>query len=238
MRIRSRTQLLVAFMLVVFVISGWCKVKNGYEAGLPMMMLSLENLRKMLDENHELTSFQRRNVMRKLNWVIEHISYHHITDSLLRSFKTIAPDIYQEMDTLTDASGKPVDIYIKYAPSPRGLLRGTSSFVAPAAALNSGQAANSVESVSIRIYQLNSALQTLSHEFGHVSYVIPNLRSYLSFYKATYRHREAHIVLGHAVGDLSGKNALKYEKHFRIRFGEYVARKDSPAKTLLAGREP
>ena len=47
---------------------------------------------------------------------MDHVSYYELTENFLIQFKTIAPQLYAEIDTITDRLGKPVDVYIRFVP--------------------------------------------------------------------------------------------------------------------------
>jgi hypothetical protein len=79
----------------------------------------------------------------------------------------------------------------------------------------------------------------LSHEFGHVKYIVPHVASYTKFYSNKYaQSRFSSSVVGHGAGDQSGKTALLYEKKYmeakRNYFDEGGKKQDS--LTTLFGR--
>ena len=77
---------------------------------------SLKILRATLLEDGSLTPAQRRRIQSTIAILVDHVSYYELTESLLTQFKTIAPELYAEIDTITDRLGRPVNVYIKFVP--------------------------------------------------------------------------------------------------------------------------
>jgi len=68
-------------------------------------------------------------------------------------------------------------------------------------------------------------LQVLSHELGHVKYQIPNLATYMTFYKKCYQDQESNCI-GHNPADPSGKTAVEAEKSFRKGYAYFLRNTD------------
>ena len=77
---------------------------------------SIKILRTTLLENGSLTPAQRRKIQSSIAILVDHVSYYELTESLLIQFKTIAPELYAEIDTITDRLGRPVNVYIRFVP--------------------------------------------------------------------------------------------------------------------------
>jgi hypothetical protein len=91
--------------------------------------------------------------------------------------------------------------------------------------------------VSIKVWIFSQALLALSHEFGHVNYLVPNHGAYSEYYKKIYRNRPYSTEsnhLGHAASDWSGRNALAFEKEFKKDYFNYVKfNDDTPLESPL-----
>ena len=63
----------------------------------------------------------------------------------------------------------------------------------------------------------------LSHELGHVKYQVPNLASYLEYYKEHYSPNvDQYDILGHKPDDPSGKSAIQFERRFRKEYSNFL----------------
>lgn len=73
-----------------------------------------------------------------------------------------------------------------------------------------------LHTVSIHVWVVKHSLVILAHEFGHVSYQVPNLASYFKFFRNGYPDRYIRDQYhGHKPGDPSGQKAIGFEKQFR-----------------------
>lgn len=81
--------------------------------------------------------------------------------------------------------------------------------------------------VSIKVWAVTRALLVLSHEFGHVKYIIPNLATYKNYHVNNYRVGSTeHNHVGHNSDDPSGKCALEFEKKFKANYYACYLKKD------------
>ena len=165
------------------------------------------------------------------------LSYHELTEMLLKQFKLISPDLYNRIDSIKDAKGRLTDVFVKFIPRDEALeLAGGITYMSRS--YEDSDACFSEygkHSVSIKIWIFDRALFALAHEFGHVSYQVPNLNSYAGYYKSVYQLYSAESKhLGHSGGDRSGRNAVTFENKFKkdhlyyIRFRNDDAPLESP----------
>jgi len=76
--------------------------------------------------------------------------------------------------------------------------------------------------VSIKISVSSRSLFYLAHELGHAKYQVQNLAAYASYCEKQYlRAGEYPRYIGHAVGDLSGIMACRYERIFKELHHQY-----------------
>src|SRR5688572_26365888 len=218
-----KNYLLVAALLVLILNNLFGEIKNGYEKDLVSARMTLQNLRKLLD-SPELTSSDRRKIKEKINGIVHFLVYHDMTDTLLNQFRQIAPALYNEMDTLKDSHGRIIDVYVKFIPKEQAQLQaaGMATFKQGENDLNSCDSEYGKNSVSVKVWILHKALWVLAHEFGHVQYSIPNLKSYAEFYEKKYQMGFSDPILGHRHDDPSGKHALLFEDRFRGYYLRYV----------------
>ena len=218
-----KSYLLVVALLILFLNSLFAEIKNGYENRLFGFRISLERLEKILSED-ELTPAERRKIKQNIRLLVDFMVYHEITDLLLKEFRAIAPHLYNEIDTLKDCKGRPIDVYVKFIPKSQAELQsaGMATFQQAPNDLNSCYSEFGEASISINIWIWNRALHVLSHEFGHVKYVVPNLASYVEFYKRQYHNTPRDTSLGHSFGDPSGKSAFNFEHRFSESYYRYL----------------
>jgi hypothetical protein len=192
------------------------EIINGYEKDIFSMRQSLKHLTVLMQEK-TLTSDQRRKLKSTILVVVNNISYYELTENLLNQFKVMAPDLYEEISTITDSNGRAVNVYVKFIPRDATNVKAWgTTYINHAKNDNDTYVSEYGEnSVSVKIWLVNKALLVLSHELGHVKYQVPNLATYLNYYQKHYNHNDDEDCMGHNADDPSGKNALEYEKRFR-----------------------
>ena len=89
-------------------------------------------------------------------------------------------------------------------------------------------------SVLVEVWIFNKALAVLAHEFGHLDYVVPNLKAYVRFYKQEYGPAGADVMLGHRMDDPSGRVASVFEERFRKSYAAYLRKDPAPVMAPLA----
>lgn len=229
--------LLVVSLIMLFLNNLSGAIRNGYEKSIPGLMLSLQGLQNILYCDSTLTRAERRAIRKKLKLVISNIAYYRITDRLLNQFRTIAPDLYREIETLKDAAGNAVDVYVKYIPGTNvGFRAGGMSSLTQAR--NNPHSCNSEYgpgTVSVLISTVNKTLRVLAHEFGHLVYVVPNMESYTAFFRKRYKGKDLDIPYGHDLRDQSGKNAMLFEKRFCLTHKRYLRQESIDRKTFVVG---
>jgi hypothetical protein len=222
----SNTLKVISLHFIILLLSssyGLAEIKNGYEKDILIMKESLKNLTEILAEDENLSGIQRRKIESKVETLVNHISFYDLTENLLDQFKTIAPKLYAEIDTISDRKGRPVHVYVRFVPVDATKVKALG--VTYLNQLRDDQDAYLSEygpfTVSIKIWIVPKALQVLSHELGHVKYQIPNLAGYMNYYKKYYRD-EGSNCFGHNPNDPSGKTAVQTEKIFRNEFAYFL----------------
>jgi len=192
------------------------EIMNGYEKDILSLRQSLKHLSLLMQEK-TLTADQRRKLKSTIEVVLNNISYYELTENLLNQFKVMAPDLHEEISTITDSRGKAVNVYVKFIPKDATSVKAWgTTYIDHAKNDNDTYVSEYGEnSVSVKIWLVNKALLVLSHELGHVKYQVPNLATYLQYYRKHYDPNDHEDCRGHNPDDPSGKNALEYEKRFR-----------------------
>jgi hypothetical protein len=213
------------FGLVFILHHAFGEIKNGYGNDIIQLNESLKNLKAIVTGSDGLTVARRRQIESKIATIENSISYYKVTESLLNQFKMIAPDLYAEIDTIRDGKGRPVDVYIKFVPINSTQLRAWgTTYINQSETDSIAYCSEYGEySVSVKIWIVNKALVVLSHELGHVKYQVPNLTSYLEYYKEHYPpYVDGYDILGHKPDDPSGKSAIQFEKRFRKEYSNFL----------------
>jgi hypothetical protein len=193
------------------------KIRNGYEQELQSCKLSLQKIKLLLADDHGISLAQKVKMKSKIGDLITYISCYELTQALLEQFRIISPELYQEIDSLRDKRGRTTDVYVRVVTSghAKAPLRAASFFnyfSSDEDACYSRYGANSI-SIDIRID--DNALFLLSHELGHVRYIIPNVAAYTKFYNKQYGSKKVELTyIGHSHRDESGKYANAFEKKF------------------------
>jgi hypothetical protein len=216
---------LILFGLIFLLHNTFGEIKNGYGNDIIQLNESLKNLKAIVTESDHLSAARRRQIESKISDIGNFISYFKVTESLLNQFRMIAPDLYAEIDTIRDSKGRPVNVYIKFIPINDTQLQAWGATYVNQSETDSAVscAEYGVNAVSVKIWIVNKALFVLSHELGHVKYQVPNLSSYLEYYKEHYSpHVDQYDILGHKAGDPSGNSAIRFEKRFRKEYSNFL----------------
>lgn len=219
--------LLTALLFLIFP-SIFAEIKNGYGKDIPVLRASLKALKDMLANKEHLSAPEKKQLRQKIAELTHHLTYYEVTEVLLDRFRKISSQLYHDIDQLKDAKGRNVDVYVKFLPedSPLpsyGMVSLAASPIDTAACISE----YGTGSASVRIRTTNKAMLILAHEFGHLSHIVPNLRSYMAYYKAIYRATSSIGELGHLHGDPSGVNAFRFEKQYRLDHVQYL-KQDHP----------
>ena len=231
--------ILVTALLFLIFPNIFAEIRNGYGKDIPVLRASLKALKDLLASNEQLSIPEKKRIRQKIADLTRHLTYYEVTDILLNRFRTVSYQLYAQIDQLKDAKGRSVDVYVKFLPEDSPLPSyGMVSLVPSATDTTACTSEYGQGSASVRIRTTNKALLILAHEFGHLSYIVPNLRPYMTYYKNIYRAASSIGELGHLHGDPSGINAYRFEKQYRLDHVNYL-RQDYPkeiAPMLLVAR--
>jgi hypothetical protein len=185
------------------------RILNGYGTQLINNKQCLENLRLMLLGNDSLSAEQRRRVKSKIADLIDFISLYEVTEEAIRQLKMVSPMIFHVSDSLKDKQGRLTDIYIKLVHKERSRipLEGANFLWQHAYDKDLSVSEFGTQTASIEVWIGCNALLLLSHELGHVTYIVPNLASYVAFYNQAYSQVKDISNVGHRHQDPSGKLA-------------------------------
>jgi len=212
-------------LLVMFVSSlSFGEIKNGYEDEIAPMRVSLKKLIEIVNEKNDLTISQRKKLRTTISFIENDISYYELTKCLIRQFKIVAPELYAEIDSIKDKKGRTINVYIKFIPQDETKVKawGTTYIEQQKTDKDGYLSAYGVNSVSVKIWIVGNALLVLAHELGHVKYQVPNLATYIEYYKSHYPTANILDYIGHEPGDPSGTSAVTFEKRFKKEYAGYL----------------
>jgi hypothetical protein len=193
------------------------KIVNGYEPTVAEARTSLRYLRSVLSGDHSLSREKRKTLTARVEVLVDFLACHRLTGSLLQKFKEISPEIYQQLDTLTDARGRVTDVYVRFMiPKVDQVVYSVACMSLLTEDKDKPVSEFGVQTVSITIWLFSRAMPALAHEFGHVYYQVPNLSSYAKYYGEHYGVWAADAnCKGHEVDDPSGRVAMRFEGLFK-----------------------
>ena len=226
---------IILFGLIFILHNTFGEIKNGYD--IIRLNESLKNLKAIPTEPDRMTVARRTQIESKILNIQNSISYYKLTESLLSQFKMIAPALYEEIDTIRDRKGRSVNVHIKFVP-----INGTQHQAWGATYISQSEADADVycsdygeHAVSVKIWIVSKALLVLSHELGHVKYQVPNLASYLEYYKKHYSPNvDQYDILGHNADDPSGKSANQFVRRFRKEYSNFLKMASEKVQDPLA----
>ena len=230
-----KRHIIALLAVMLFHASVVAEIKNGYEPKINDTRLALDSLSTIktgfIRDNETKTPLAPHKIQHKIDSLRQIILSYEITEELLDQFRLIAPVLYNEIDTITNAYGTNTDVFVKFIPDEQMIKYQKGRLVMGQCAYNERVCYSEygINTVSVIIYSKIRPLVVLAHEFGHVKHQVPNLKSYMDYYKETYQDRsfEGYFV-GHYPTDPSGKAARSNEK----RFGNYCKLSKKNVKDL------
>ena len=193
------------------------RIMNGYEPQIESSKITLQKLRMLLYEKKHMSVIQRSRVKSKIETLTNYICYYQLTEGLIHQLRIVSPDIFAEADNLKDKRGRSTDIYVKLIPTESAKIRleAASFFAQTSIDEDANHSEYGDYSVAVDIWCTNNALFLLSHELGHIKYIVPNLATYCKFYNKHYDKERVNLdQIGHLTFDPSGKCSRAFEKRF------------------------
>ena len=223
-RIILRFTSMNTFILIIFFVlfatgEGFARIKNGYSRQIQLTRSALRTLKLRLAAGGEISLRDRRRLEADMQSLITYISCYELTEELIARLKSISPTIFHEIENISDRKGRPTDVYIKLVPDEKARVNlKAATFVRQATGdADASCSENGRFSVSVDICISDNSLFLLSHEFGHIKYIVPNLAAYKEFYAKLYGRAKSFNLpyIGHGTKDQSGLTAREYEKIYR-----------------------
>jgi len=228
---------LTCLFCILVLRSSFGAIKNGYEREIISARQSLSALYTLLSSSKSLTTSQQLVLKIKIDQHVDFIGNYQLTAQLLEQFRLISPGLYNEIDSLEDKVGRPVDVYVKFVqanllPEPLSAL---TRIEQPEGDENCSLSEYGINTVSISVSIEKKSLRLLAHEFGHVRYLVPNISEYLRYfisYSRSITPTSTHF--GHHPGDPSGLSAQAYETKFRGEYSKFIRSKNTLSYNPIA----
>jgi hypothetical protein len=211
------------------------EIKNGYEKDLQNAINELRFMESLImggkeevDEDTKkinISPEQEIIINKKIKSLKEIIVYYMLTEQILKSFKSISPDLYAEINEIVDHDNIPVHVYVKIvsADNPLNANKGITILSKHPTNEHSCISPYGAQTVSINVCAMSIALKILAHEFGHVKFVVPNFSEYLEYCKKRYGQDDSKsLVFGHQASDMGSKTVFEYEKRFKEAYKLYL----------------
>jgi len=197
----------------------FARIRNGYSRQIQATRSALHTLKLRLTTGIDLSAGERRRLQVDMHCLINYISCYKLTEELIARMKIISPAIFWEIENIRDKKGRPTDVYVRLVPDERARINlKAATFVSQATKdVDASNTGYGPFSVSVDVCISDNALFLLSHEFGHIKYIVPNLAAYKEFYNKLYgRVKYTNLsYIGHGHQDQSGRTARQYEKMYR-----------------------
>jgi len=245
-------KVLCVTLILIFVntISSDGKILNGYEKKLQQALHELNYLNALKSgEIHHLNGTktwellnetQKKNVDRSIKEINQIIQYYLLTERLINEFKTIVPDIYEEIDVLRNYDAKPTDVYIKVMPPDHELREISGATLLSRDSENKHTCVSEFgpNSVSVLVCPTKHGLKILAHELGHVKFIVPKLNEYIEYCSIRYRQQNIEkVVFNHQASDMGSKTVIEYEKRFKRAYKCYLEEGNEAYKPKLILKE-
>ncbi len=195
----------------------FARIRNGYDQHLHITRATLRALKVKLAAG-DLSFRDRMKAETEIEKLTTYIACHELTEELIRRMKSVSPGIFSDISGIKDKRGRPIDVYVKLVPKEMARLN-LKAVTLIGHMLGDQDACCSKYgpfSVSVEVCIGDNALFLLSHELGHIKYIVPNFAAYKRFYQKRYggaRHFNLSYI-GHGHHDQSGRSARLFEKIF------------------------
>jgi hypothetical protein len=198
-------------------------IKNGYQNDLDNINGRVNEIENILNNENsskdvkKVASKQLKIAKRNQKEIQKMYDNTNMTIGLLQA---IDSQLFNEINSISNADGTETDVYVKaIMQNPTNPIEGTTNVDQDPDNENQYISRYGVNTVSVTV-QAGNFLK-LAHEFGHVKYQVPNLASYIVYYKEKYGVDYKGIEKGHLPGDESGEMVNTVMTRFYSEYNEY-----------------
>lgn len=194
---------------------------------------ALVNALNTTNEEKKIKAIQKK--IKKIQKEIDNTKVRYEeTNRILQQLKDIDPNLFETVSAVKNAEGDTTSVYVKIVDDISNGSINYSNNAHSIAGFTNIAHLNDNPNVSASEYGVNTisviingdrrnTVGTLAHEFGHVLYLVQNLKEYVKFYK---EHYDSDVVrqfgFGHSPHD-PGHNFVRHiEKTFKKNYQEYT----------------
>lgn len=223
-------------------ICSFAEIKNGFEKDLKKAQQAKTNLKILIDKaKNNDAALARLSTSYTLVKIREGelMKNFLITEDLIHTLLVIHPGFYNEINGIKDYHGNNTDVYIRVLPEDqmKAIHLGTTNLNHTEDDVNTYQSNYGPGSVSVIVRQCGryQLLRLLVHELGHVKYQVPNLASYMNYFKVKYQYTKQNDAFGHKSDDPSNKSVNDELERFMMVYSErkHLLKKSKTQKDLF-----
>ncbi|UZR97673.1 hypothetical protein [Chondrinema litorale] len=229
------------FIVFSFFKSAYAEIINGYDAEIIQASKNITNLESLREEtlNKADQHFINKDI-RSLHLLVKKLSKNQRkTAYLINQLKVIDPKLYYQINTIRDLEGNETDVYIKVVDDLKWNFLGATNVAQSDKNphIYHSLYGDTTVNVMLTFPSKAIALKVLVHELGHVKYQVPNLASYMVFYRKSYFGKNYNSrIYGHLEYDPSHHSVKETLKAFRQKqtvVKQYAKQQRKTANTLV-----
>jgi len=231
----------LSLMLCTSLMSN-AEFKNGYSKTIDEVIEQLQFMHALKNGSmHQLNGDeewgrldygQKAIVYSKIKSLNSILKYYLLTERLVSEFKTICPDLFEEINSIKNYEGQITDVYIKVLP-PNHEIRDILGATIISRDLDNRHVCVSEygkNTISVQVCATKIIMEVLAHELGHVKFIVPNLYQYIEYCKIRYNQEFSDcLMFNHQASDMGSKTVFEYEKRFRQANKSYLENLDHEA---------
>lgn len=244
--------LIIALIIVLSAqFSAKSNVINGYLRDKLILEKDIQKSLALLNEvSRQKDSLQIEKKLKKLRKEYAKINTKYAeTEKLIQDIRTIDPELYEKVSTLTNAEGTMTHVYVRYTNRTSKEIRYLFEGQFKAFGYTSVMQDKKNEKVCVSYFGANTINVivckgcdekfVLAHEFGHALYIVPNLKEYVSFSKDPNSLSNADSHTGHSAYDPTNDMVKSVEDSFTLKYKDYLKRleRQNSKETNLASIE-
>lgn len=219
--------LMIIFVLTIICPYSKAEIRNGFVPELKRCQSALNFLDAELSDP-QINEKRKKDFLRlKRQFTLQQgsaLKLFQRTEEIIHDLWDISPGIMSQVDNLRDANGVITHVYVvvDFHLGSRDGIRGVTNLGFSKNDDNTYASRFGDHSVEVRVNGGPNAIVLLAHELGHVIYQVPNLKSYVKFYRGHYNNKPG--AKGHHADDPSHHSVLqvmnRFYRDYSVRLSE------------------
>jgi hypothetical protein len=228
--------LVIALIIVLSAqFSAKSNIINGYLRDVQLLELEIRKATTLLNKaTRKKDSVHIAKDLRKLKKEYEKINIKFTeTEELIRDIQIIDPQLYEKVSNLTNAEGTLTHVYVRYTNRTSGEIRylfegqfkafGYTSVIQDKKNENVCTSYFGANTINVIVCKGSDEKFVLAHEFGHVLFIVPNLKEYILFSQDRNNSLDPVTHTGHNAYDPSNETVKSVEDSFSGKYKDYRA---------------